>query len=426
MSSEKRLRIYRERIVSAEDGLNQDIGIWHQSLPESAIKHHVEQFGIFCKEGLKCLMKVYEKKSGSTSKEKELTFKSLVIGTLTSQWMLLRQVASQHLNESPYCEALQPLDELATRDYYRLRGALPKKVQEHLTPSPPLVYLGRLAELTLFNPQAPAVLSVPFGAAYQDEQSNLAIQHELGHAAFDQLPGFLPELKRIVLDALAHSDLSVSPQLDPQMATVHDVITEWLREMVADMAGTALAGVQFATSALKITVTPDATVGITDKEHPVALIRPYVHLVVLKYLYSKNPNHPNFKQADIVDFEQELSDLVGTRTRRRFESIPALTIVSLATIKREMVKIIEIVLDKKLQALDNFSLGDILLKCSNLDPEHMEVANIEWGKVSDAGCEQIVLKLPHPLHPDHATPAASGLEICCILQLYFCCFGGVG
>lgn len=418
----KRHILYKDRLNAAWEGLTKDVERWRDTLPEdTAIKHHLGQFRVFCEEAHRCLMEAYP--NGGWGR---LTFRSLVIGVLTSQWMLLRQVASQRLPGHPYQEGLEKFDRQAADNYRRLSQVLPQEVGKHLSLSPPLLYLGRLAELTLFGPNAPAVLSVPFGVLYEGEgRSARAIPHEVSHAVFKQLSSFLPELKRQVLNFLAGT------QPNRQQEVLHEMIMGWLDDIVADLVGTALDGPAFAQSALWITVSSDATVGITDEEHPVPLLRPYVHLEALKHLTKKEPGYGQAHAAGIESFKDEFSKVVGTRLSRRFESVPALTVISLKTVKDEMVKVIEPVLDSKLDALGGMSLGEVLVACAASKPGDTDVAlpgwgeiadeKQEWGKISEEECQQLVLDLPDSLRPEHATPTASSLAICCRKGWWICC-----
>jgi hypothetical protein len=404
--SERRI-LYENRIEIAWEGLLADVERWQDSLPEGmTIRHHLGQFGIFCEQAHDCLLKAYQD-GGWKHIGKQLTFRSLVIGVLTSQWMLLRQVVSQRLTNSPYRKDLETFDQRTADYYHLLRQALPKDTREQLSPSPPLIYLGRLAELTLFSPKAPAVLSVPFGALDDDRSAN-AIPHEVGHAVFEQLSSFLPELKRQVLNFLA------DPQPNRQQAALQEIVIDWLGEIVADLVGTALAGPAFAKSALWIAASSEDMVDVADKEHPVALIRPYVHLEALKYL-AKNPDFKKDHAAEIEDFEDDVAKIVGTRLNRRFESIPALTVTSLKTTRDEMVKVVKLVLKTELKVLDEKSLGEILIACCTGKPEDTGAALPEWGEISAEECQQFVLDLPDSLRLDYAMPVIPSLNICCVI-----------
>jgi len=403
----KRYALYKSRVNAALDGLVRDVETWQMSLPEdTAIRHHVVQFGKLCTRAYDCLMRAFQSSVWGSADERT-TFSSLVVGVLTSQWMQLRQVAHQRIPGSPYQQKLEKHDQEAATYYHRMRLALPEGARKQLSLSPPLIYLGRLAQLTLFSRKAPTVLTVPFGAPYS-EQTALAIPHEVGHAALEQVPGLFVELKRRVQSAL------VSTQPDQQQKALHDMILGWLDEMVADSTGAMLGGPAFGKSALWIMVCPDETVGITDAEHPVALIRPYIHLETLKFLWGSD--HP-----DVKALEDEIDEVVKDYLDRRLESGPILTVVSLRTVRDEMVKVFRYVLDSKLDVLEGKSLGDVLRDCATAGPVDADVDLPAWGEISDEECRQLVLELPDSLRLDYATPEPPRLKVCCALRLWFCC-----
>ncbi len=415
LKESKRYAFFEDRVKTAWDGLHADVEKWRDSLPEgTTIKHHVAQFDIFCGRARDCLIKAYQA-GGWVCADKQVAFDSLVTGTLTSQWMVLRQVAAQRLTGSPYQQDLAGLDKKTAEYYSRLLQALPESVRSRLAKTPPLVYLGRLAELTRFSQDGPAVLTVPFGAPY-NYRSELAIPHETAHAIFKQIPGFFPNLERQVMDALD----SAEPEPNRQQAVLHEMIIDWLPEIVADLAGTALCGPDFANNALWVTVSPDSTVSIADKEHPVALIRPYVHLAALNYLAENNPDFKQNNAAKIDDFKASLAEVVESYLDRRFDSVPALTVVSLKAVKDEMVAVIPLMLSSKLKG-SRKSLGDVLVACATNKPVGDGVALPAWGEISDEECQHFVLKFPDQMRPDQATPVASRYDVCCVMGLFFCC-----
>jgi hypothetical protein len=407
ITGSNRFTLYESRVNAALDGLTRDIESWQTSLPEgTAVRHHVAQFGQFSRRAYQCLMQAYENRGGATADER-VTFSSLVTGVFTSQWMQLRQVAHQRLAGSPYRQQLEFLDQKAAGHYHLLRHVSPKGVRERLSLCPPLIYLGRLAELTLFSRRAPTVLTVPFGAPYS-EQTALAVPHEVGHAFCSQISGLFPELKRRVQDSLAKT------QPDQQQKVLHEMILGWLPEMVSDSLGAMLAGPDFGESALWVSVSPDETVGVSDAEHPVALIRPYVHLETFRYLYGSDD--PRVKKlADQVE------QIVKDHLDRRLESGPVLTVVSLRTVRDEMIKVLGYMLDSTLDALAGRSLGQLMRDGASTGSVDTDVVLPAWGEISDEECQQLVLELPASLRPDFATPIVPHLKACCVLHLWFCC-----
>jgi len=402
-----RYALYENRVNAALDGLARDIESWRRSLPENtAIRHHVAQFGQFSRRAYECLMQAYQDR-GWGNADQRITFSSLVTGVFTSQWMQLRQVAHQRLGGSPYQQQLKVFDQKAANYYHLLRQTSPEGIRRHLSLCPPLVYLGHLAKLTLFSRRAPTVLTVPFGAPYS-EQTALAVPHEVSHAFCSQIPGLFPELRRRVQDLLTNT------QPDQQQGVLHGMILGWLAEMVPDSIGAMLAGPDFGESALWISVSPDETVGISDTEHPVALIRPYVHLETFRYLYGSDD--PNVK-----NLEDRVEEIVRDSLDRRLESGPVLTVVSLRTVRDEMIKVLGYVLDSRLDVLEGRSLGQLMRDGASIGSVDTDVALPAWGEISDEECRQLVLELPDSLRLDFATPVTPHLAACCLLRLWFCC-----
>lgn len=426
--------LFTQRLNAALDGLQDDVDRWRESLPAgTAIVHHISQFGALVDKAYTCLIQAYQTLNAGRSDDQERLFESLVIGALTSQWMALQQAASQRLASSPYAAALAQFDKEATRDYERLRQALTESARAHVSQSPPLVYLGRVAQLTLFH-NAPSLLSVPFGAMakveksrrFQDDRVALAIPHEVSHAVLESVPDWQCELRRKVVDALARQESTGGQVVNPQHLALWHMMMDWLSEIVADMAGTALSGVAFAQSGLWITVSSDDTVGVTDRTHPVALLRPYIHLATLKHLAQHVTTFGEAHAAEISGFENNLQTVVGERLKRRFESTPKLMVVSLQQVKDELDKVVNQVLSTSLEALAGQSFGQVLLECATQDaPSGDRLTPLpEWGAVADTECEQFILDLPSAMRPDLATPEVFPLNVCCLLHLWFCCVPG--
>lgn len=407
--------VYKDRIDSAWRSLLDDIDGWHNSLAnaDTAIRHHVRQFKVFSEKAHDCLMEAYDR-GGWRAFDGRITFRSLVVGTLTAQWMSLRLVAHQRLAGSPYQQFLDDCDRDAAEYFQRLRLTFGEEVRSQLSSSPPLVYLGRLAELVFFTRNGPPVLTLPIGAPY-DPLSRLALAHEVGHGVFDQLTGFLPELERRVWD---HLQLA---QPNRQQLVLYGMIMGWLNEIVADLVGTALVGPSFAESAVRLTVSPEATVGIADDEHAVPLVRPQIHLEALDYLSDQVSGYEETYGAEITAFKDHFEAVVGVRFSRRLESIGALTVVTLDDVRNALVNVLQPVLTSQLDVLGGKSVGQILAECATPAVEITSVALPEWGEISEEECQHFVLNLPQDFSPDHAAPAASRLQICCRYGLWICC-----
>ena len=107
----------------------------------------------------------------------------------------------------------------------------------------------------MFDEQAPCIIYTPFGAANKsdlqsEELCRQTIPHEAAHAIFDQISALRDELKFKIGVGLARGGIS------ERQKVIHLVMLDWLDEVIADMAGTALVGPDFAKSAI---LNPDTT-----------------------------------------------------------------------------------------------------------------------------------------------------------------------
>ena len=73
--------------------------------------------------------------------------------------------------------------------------------------SAPLIHLGNMSIITVFNQNVPLVLSIPYNSVDVDdsgmlteaaEKSRLAIPHETGHAILIQVPELAQELRQLL------------------------------------------------------------------------------------------------------------------------------------------------------------------------------------------------------------------------------------
>lgn len=415
------------RTEAAKDGLLADIQNWIQKLPQDTPPHHhVHQFYKLCDR----VFKKVEAEYGRS--EEDISFKSLVTGTLTTQWLLLREVAALRVAGSPYEADLQELDQEAAQYYRALFTALPEETQDLLPASPPLVSLGRSAEFFLFNNEdqmPPAIVNIPFGAVYDPPQSRgrLALAHETGHAIFDRLQPFLPELK-------AHIGAVRKETREPtdQQKLVHAVVLGWLSEMVADLVGTALAGPDFGYSAFSMIAGPKAYSSFTDKTHPVPVIRPYIYLEFLQYLHQQLAENDSYSEAagllqthtgGIDRLAKDIEIFSEQYLTQRFEAIPAVTKVTLADIRDEMQLVVRLILDAKLEVLNGMSVGEVLIACAiNMvkAPAELRTAAVsageKWGDQVRLDTP-FVLDLSHMVPPTFAVPVTMGDWVCKFLRI---------
>ena len=91
--------------------------------------------------------------------------------------------------------------------YHRARNALPESVRPRVKASAPLIHLGNMSIITVFNQNVPLVLSIPYNSVDVDDsgmlteaakKSRLAIPHETGHAILIQVPELAQELRQLV------------------------------------------------------------------------------------------------------------------------------------------------------------------------------------------------------------------------------------
>lgn len=421
-----RYKIFADRTGDDQEQLLNDIDIWHKKLEETTTKHHVGQFLEFCKRVFAQVNDDYGRS------EEDVIFKSQVIGTLTTQWLSLREVAAHHLAGSPYLDVLNSLEKEAARYYRSVLKALPEKTSQNLPKSPPLIFLGRAAELTFFNDQnqtPPALISVPFGVINDPPQarSRLSIAHEVGHAVFTRVRPFLPEL-----DAKLHSPSDRDAEPTHQQRVVRSVIINWVGEIVADLVGMALVGPTFAESAFTIIAGPEAYLGITDETHPVPIIRPYIYLEFLEYLEKKiSDKEIDTDQVQVLqnytdqtaDLRAKINGFSSRYLERPFESLPALTKVTLNQVGEALRSVTRSILNITFDSLNANRFGEILINCAvnmyeanqaDINDEELILEN--WGSTIQIS-SPFVLDLSNLLAPTYATPVTIGDFIkCCVLR----------
>ena len=283
--------------------------------------------------------------------------------------------------------------------------------------------------ITVFNQNVPLVLSVPYNAIDGDEgakKSQLAIPHEIGHAVLLQLPGVLEEIR----DRLTSSELT----LTKRQQVLSSMITGWIAEIWADMVGTALAGNDFASSAIWITATSENNVGIADGRHPPTVVRPFIHLKVLEYLDSHEKSMKRAPQIDEIkttfaESTQNLRKLfiaqtVGPRLNRQFRSIPALTFMTLEEVREALEAMVTDLLapTARLDSLGG-TIGEFLVNCSS-EPLVTSLPKDElfsWGEIPESELEQYALAMPTGAGADFHTPLVGTTGFCEYLPwLPFC------
>lgn len=408
----KREQIFAQRIASESDSLLSDIAVWKEAIPDgSVIRHHVQQFEELAARILSGLETLYDYERWPDLDP--TIFKSAIVSLLTGKWVKLRLVVLQRMPGNPYASTLQELDGLAEDAYDRLRLALNEiGKREDLSSSPPLVYVGPLARLLLFYEHAPYLIGTPFGAvnerdAFARDLSRQTIPHEAADAVFEQLPEVLEELRFETGRGLAERKPT------RKQDAIHSVILNWLGEIVADMAGTALAGEAFARSAAIILAMPESLVGSTDDTHPVPLLRPSIHAWTLQQLSTE----PTKK------FHSSLNRITSPHLDKRFESLPVLLSVSLEDVQTELLRLVELTWKTPLKSLDNHSLGDIFLEASRKQvPKRQATDLFPWGQPIEG--EDELFRLLGRIDPVNPLPGPELFinEFCCqILRIQDCC-----
>jgi hypothetical protein len=417
--SEIREGIFDQRLEFEEEGLLYDINAWKDNLStDGMIRHHLDQFEQLCRWMIEQMDTVYDPNRWPDLDKS--TFKSLIISVLTGKWVLLRQAIVQRGENSPYLDTLKELDAIADRDYQKLRLTLQELCKlTNLSKSSPLVYLGPLARVFLFDEQAPCLISTPLAAANKNnpdgqELCRQTIPHEVAHAIFEQIPGLDSELKFRIGSGLATGNIS------NRQKALHPVMLNWLEEVVADMTGTALGGADFAKGAIVTLTPPDKTLESTDDAHAIPLLRPYLHIKTLQ----KIPAYAD-EAAEVLKI---IDTLTSTYMGRRFESLPAIISVTMGEVRAEMDRLVDLIWDTSLDALGGHSIGEVLSMAATLDVSTVLPRTMNepaWGKPEKRG--QLVFRLVGPNSPISPVPRARQYfdPFCCPARLGICCSSAV-
>jgi len=412
MIIQAREEIQLRRVNSEREGLLHDVEIWKGVLPpDSMIRHHVEQFEQLCTGMFDRVGSLYDQKRWKLD---EPTFDSLVINVLGGKWVLLRQAVIQRTENSPYLKTLNDLDAIAEDCYQRLNTVLRNKCGLlDLSNSSPVSYLGPIARIFLFDEEAPCLISTPFGAANESnelgqELCRQTIPHEAAHAIFEQIPGLTDELRVKTASALATS------KVGKRLRTIHPVMLNWLDEVIADMAGTALASLDFARSASVIMTMPEKTLGITDETHPIPLLRPFIHLWTLQ----------KTSPETAPEFEEILNAIVSNdQLDIPFESLPSIVSVSMREVRDELYKLVDLIWKTNLDTLNSHSLGEVFSAVAEMKVSKRLAQELPaWGELRK-GDPEVVFRLIGPSNPSSPLPASPLYldPICCPLKLQFCC-----
>ncbi len=422
MISKVRESIHEKRVASEQAALLYDVAIWKATLPEhTVIRHHVEQFEVLCKWMFARLVTLYDPLRWNLEQS---TFNSLIISVLSGKWVLLRQAAIQRTANSPYLETLEDLDKFAGDCYQRLLYAMQKECQlKDLSTSSPLAYLGPIARLFIFDEEAPCLISAPFGAVNISDSDGQklcrqTIPHEVSHAIFEQISGLTDELRSKTAFLLAEGDQNI------RQKCIHPVLLSWLDEIIADMAGTAVAGLDFARSASTIMIMPDRTVGLANSDHPIALLRPFIHAWTLR----KIDSGPSTRSDLIGGFEGFLEQITSAYLDKRFESLPAVVSVTMREVRDELHKLVNLIWKTNLETLNNHSLGAVFNSACKAEVRSIAMQNLPaWGKPQKTE-DEFVFRLVGRSNPSSPLPGSPLYldPICCPMKLQNCCSFPVG
>lgn len=451
---------YRLRVDAAWANLKVDIARWREAkVAHRVVSHHIEQFGTFAEKAKDALLKESEKQDASNQAE-ALDFRALVIGVFTAQWFLLRNVAEQRTGGHPYYRGVDELDTLVRANYARLYRVMNPKLKVDkqnrqfptapLLPFAPLAYLGNAGELTVFNRRIPLLLSVPLAALQPIQDATLtpdehqtaleqmplarmAVPHEIAHALFAQIPELIIEIRTALERALQNGEIK-SPKSGGELSAREIVIYrssfEWLEEICADLFGTALGGEAFVNSALRVMFSSEETVGITDKAHPPAIIRPLVHLLALSTLEAEDKRFEATRNQFDKDIQNASAQGSGeVSLNRRFRSVPALIFVNLETVRYVLNDIVTRILGMELATLGGITLRALLKEIYELDaatlPDPPQLP--AWGNDPSITSEQFVLDFPADVFPTYMTPGVSirpGGEVIPIINAIIHLLGG--
>lgn len=455
---DKRYQMLETRIDNFWERLHRDVQDWKKSLDKvikddaattdekrnlKRLNHHVEQFiegwtAIYTSKTVHIRPYLLDKTHWEWDSQSEweanydfLKFRAQVIGVLTARWMALRQVIAQCLKEYPHRDQRNDYDQRVGTYYSRLFQALPSETRNQLTPSAPLVFLGNQPALLRLKRKAPAVLCVALGVITKEEHRHaVSIFHEVAHAIFDPLPDFHRELECRINN---HFLKNWGSHTGRRKEVIHQTIVGWLGEIVAYFGGTALmmkkidqneaAKVsEYVEHILWLSITTDPLVGVTDPKHPPIPIIPYIYLEAARLIIAS-------PQADDMfsTFERKIEDEYGFSDllKRRFESLPGLSYVSLHEMKEYMCELIQFVLDQntKLETLQNTSLLDVLKKCVTKRPKSRnqrldQELSDHWGELTDEEIREFFLDFPDNL----VSYQNIYLELCCyVFGVPSCC-----
>ncbi len=369
--------VIKNRIEVEKEGLLKDIDIWLPIFTDDPlIEHHLTQFRIFVEDMLE---NKHQAMINAMVEPDRTKFRLSITNTMKAQWFVLRQTAQQRLPGSPYTEDIDVYEKMAKEYYYRLFFSLPTSIQEKLTSSSPLIYIGRSRGVAIFEQQGmPPIINVPINIIEGEERSIGALAHEAGHAVFSRIKGLEKELNDKVRQEFK----------DRNQDDLLNFILGWLDEMVADCTGTALEGLKHAESAIWMTAPLIGCSDMGSETHPPFAVRTYSHLAMLNFMAKKLPG--NNYDAHASQLEKKMNIICPDLALYQFV-LPqkVFPIITLADVSVLMTEILEYILnDCKLSILAGKTLGELLINSVSMNRRRALPAPIDWGKaIQDMGDE---------------------------------------
>ena len=205
---------------------------------------------------------------------------------------VLQLAADQRLNApySPMLDTLNVADVLAQRALTQAQAILPEGMRA-------VTYFQKSPAIRVLPYANLALIGIPY-SSIDYHPDLLTIPHEIGHFLFwhgqasslpPQTPTYQQNLQHQLsqnvlgeLNNLAESRLSALAVTVPLSKLFHHWCYVWLEELFADLLGCWVAGPVSALTIQEIVLRrPQHQMTASDADHPVGILRPYVHLKTL-------------------------------------------------------------------------------------------------------------------------------------------------
>jgi hypothetical protein len=214
--------------------------------------------------------------------------------TLHREWVTISRVCEQRQVDE-FGPALKGTDLTAKEYYDRFLGYKSPNVT-------PITYFAKLYAITRSNFTNYPLTSMPLYVLNDSSQWTLGLAHEIGHhiywnsarlLQYQTVQGGLRTavLRSLEISTMNYDDFSRGSKLA-------SIWVNWLEEVFADVAGTLLAGREFAISALTVMSenAPGAeALTADDGEHPSPYLRPLLALEALNWVSEQLEDGSNYK-----------------------------------------------------------------------------------------------------------------------------------